>query len=384
MILIKNGMIFTMRDEGVIECGDVLIDQGKIKAVGKHIKPVGDVEVIDASGKHVYPGFIDAHCHLGMEESGIRTEGDDVNEYSDPITPHMRAIDALYVMDETVEKALQAGVTSVCSGPGSANVLGGTFVVYKTYGSVIDEMIVKNPAAMKCAFGENPKMCYQDKNIKTRMSTAALLRETLFKTKEYMTKKEAAKGDISKMPDFNMKLEAMIPVIKKEIPLKAHAHRADDIVTSIRIAKEFDLDMTLDHCTEGHLILEQVKQSGYHAIVGPALTHKSKYELRNLTFETAGILSKNGVKVAINTDSPVIPEEYLPICAGLAHKAGMDYMEALKAITINAAEILGVDDQIGSLAAGKDGDVVIANGDIFDLSTEVETVLVNGKKAYQK
>lgn len=384
MILIQNGNVFTMEKPGC-EVMDILVDAGKIIEMGKHLAVTGDATIIDASGKNIYPGFIDAHCHLGMEETAIGFEGNDVNEMSDPITPQMRAIDALNPMDETLQNAYAGGVTTVCSGPGSANVIGGTFCVYKTYGTCIDEMIVKYPAAMKCAFGENPKRVYAQKDrIKTRMNTAALLRETLFKTKEYAAKKEAAGDDVSKLPAFDMKLEAMIPVIRKEIPLKAHAHRADDILTSIRIAKEFDLHMTLDHCTEGHLIIKQVVDSGFDAIVGPALTHKTKFELKNLTFATAGILSKAGMCVAINTDSPVVPQEYLPICAGLARKSGMDAFEALKAITINPAKILGVDDCIGSLRVGKDADLVMTEGDPLDTSGVIMMTMIDGKIVYTK
>ena len=384
MILIQNGNVFTMEKPGC-EVTDILVDAGKIIEMGKHLAVTGDATIIDASGKNIYPGFIDAHCHLGMEETAIGFEGNDVNEMSDPITPQMRAIDALNPMDETLQNAYAGGVTTVCSGPGSANVIGGTFCVYKTYGTCIDEMIVKYPAAMKCAFGENPKRVYAQKDrIKTRMNTAALLRETLFKAKEYAAKKEAAGDDVSKLPAFDMKLEAMIPVIRKEIPLKAHAHRADDILTSIRIAKEFDLNMTLDHCTEGHLIIKQVVDSGFDAIVGPALTHKTKFELKNLTFATAGILSKAGMCVAINTDSPVVPQEYLPICAGLARKSGMDAFEALKAITINPAKILGVDDRIGSLRVGKDADLVMTEGDPLDTSGVIMMTMIDGKIVYTK
>ncbi|MCQ5122218.1 amidohydrolase [Massilicoli timonensis] len=383
-MLIQNGNVFTMEKPGC-EVMDILVDAGKIIEMGKHLAVTGDATIIDASGKNIYPGFIDAHCHLGMEETAIGFEGNDVNEMSDPITPQMRAIDALNPMDETLQNAYAGGVTTVCSGPGSANVIGGTFCVYKTYGTCIDEMIVKYPAAMKCAFGENPKRVYAQKDrIKTRMNTAALLRETLFKAKEYAAKKEAAGDDVSKLPAFDMKLEAMIPVIRKEIPLKAHAHRADDILTSIRIAKEFDLNMTLDHCTEGHLIIKQVVDSGFDAIVGPALTHKTKFELKNLTFATAGILSKAGMCVAINTDSPVVPQEYLPICAGLARKSGMDAFEALKAITINPAKILGVDDRIGSLRVGKDADLVMTEGDPLDTSGVIMMTMIDGKIVYTK
>jgi len=382
MILIRNGKTFTMEAEGILEGVDVLIEKGKIKAIGKDLSDK-DCVVIDAKGKFVYPGIVEAHCHMGIGESSIRVEGQDYNETSDPITPHMRGIDGIYPLDETVMLARQGGITTVCAGPGSANVLGGTFAAYKTVGKNIDKMVLKEEVAMKAAFGENPKMCYQGSVIKTRMNTAALFREALFKTKEYLGKKELAKNDVSKMPAFDMKLEAMIPVIKGEMPIKAHAHRTDDILTSIRLAKEFNIKMTLDHCTEGHLIIDEVLESGFPAIVGPSLTSKSKFELKNKTFETPGILSKAGVKIALTTDSPVVPQEYLPICAGLAVKSGMDAYEALKAITINAAEIIGVGDRVGSLKVGKDADVVITDGDIMEINTNVLYTIIDGKIEYQ-
>lgn len=381
MILLKNGTVYTMDEAGVF-AGDVKFDQGKIVAVGKDLAADG-CEVIDCTGKNIYPGFIDGHSHLGMQESSIRFEGDDVNEMSDPLTPHVRAIDALNPMDETIHNAACGGVTTVCSGPGSANVIGGTFAIWKTNGHVIDKVVINPMAAMKCAFGENPKRVYSDNKIKTRMQTAAYLRETLMKTKEYMAKKALAGDDISKQPAYDMKLEAMIPVLEKKIPLKTHAHRADDILTALRIAREFDVLMTLDHCTEGHLIVDEVKASGFPAFVGPSLTDKSKFELKNLTFATAGILNKAGVKIALITDAPVIPQEYLPLCAGLACKKGLAEMEALKAITINPAEILGIADRVGSLTAGKDADIVVSDGNIFNTLTNVNYTFINGEMVYQ-
>ena len=382
MILIKNGKIYTMEDDQIIN-GDILIDDGKIIEIGNNLV-ANHAEVIDATDKYVYPGFVEAHCHLGLDESSIRIEGKDYNETSNPITPHMRGKDGINPMDETIINAKNAGVTTVCARPGSANVLGGTFVVYKTHGTCIDNMILKDDAAMKCAFGENPKMLYQNGPLKTRMNIVGLLRETLFKTKEYLAKKEAANQDISKMPAFDMKLEAMIPVIKKEIPLKAHAHRADDILTSIRVAKEFDLDMTLDHCTEGHLIVDEVKNSGFNAIVGPSLTHKSKFELKEKSFTTPAVLQQAGILIAITSDSPVVPQEYLPLCVSLAVKSGLDAYEGIKAITINAAKIIGVADRVGSIKEGKDGDIVIVNGDILDVASEVEYTIINGEIVYKK
>lgn len=382
MILLKNGTVYTMDEAGVF-VGDVKFDQGKIVAVGKDLSADG-CEVIDCTGKNIYPGFIDGHSHLGMQESSIRFEGDDVNEMSDPLTPHVRAIDALNPMDETIHNAACGGVTTVCSGPGSANVIGGTFAIWKTNGHVIDKMVINPMAAMKCAFGENPKRVYSDNKIKTRMQTAAYLRETLMKTKEYMAKKALAGDDISKQPAYDMKLEAMIPVIKKELPLKCHAHRADDILTVIRIAKEFDVNVTLDHCTDGEVIKAQVKASGYPAIVGPSLTHKSKFELANKSFTTPGVLCKEGVLIAITTDSPVVPQEYLPLCAALAMKDGLPEEEALKAITINPAKILGLEKRIGSIEEGKDADLIICDSSLLDTQNVISYTIINGEIAYQR
>ena len=386
MLFIKNGYIYTMAGD-IIEGGSILVKDGKIVEIGKDIVAPLDAEVIDAKGRMVTPGFIDAHCHLGMWEDSMGFEGDDGNEWVDPVTPQLRSIDGINPMDITFEEAYVGGVTTAVTGPGSANVIGGEFVALKTYGKRIDDMIVKFPVAMKVAFGENPKRVYegQKKSPITRMATAAILRETLFKAKAYLEKKERAKEDPSKMPEFDMKMEEMAKVLKKEMPLKAHAHRADDIFTALRIAKEFDVDITLDHCTEGHLIADYIAKEGKPAIVGPSLTDRSKVELRNLTFKTPGILQKAGVKIAIMTDAPVIPLQYLPLCAGLAARSGLDEMEALKAITINPAEIVGISDRVGSLEVGKDADIVIFNGNpIKDIDCKTFATIINGEVVYRK
>ena len=310
MLLIKNGYIKPMVGKD-IENGCVLIDDnGKIAAVGPNLQTDGDVCVIDANGKLVTPGCVEAHCHIGVHNTAMRWEGADYNEMSDPITPQMRAIDGINPIDESFELAVKNGVTSACTGPGSANVVGGTFAAIKLVGNRVDDMIIKNPAAMKCAFGENPKGVYGQGGKKapyTRMAVAAMLRELIVKSKNYYEAKQNGKD-----PAFDMKLEAMIPVIKKEIPLKAHAHRADDIFTSIRIAKEFDLLLTLDHCTDGAIIAEQLAKEGYPAFIGPSFGTKTKIELRGKDFKTPGELYKAGVKVSIITDAPVIPLQYLP------------------------------------------------------------------------
>lgn len=385
MLFIKGGNIFTMAGE-VIEGGSILIKGGKIQEVGKDLVAPLDAKVIDAKGKMVLPGLIDGHCHIGMWEEGMGFEGSDGNEAVDPVTPHLRAIDGINPMDKAFEEAYMGGVTTAVTGPGSANVIGGTTVAIKTYGKRVDDMIIKDPVAMKVAFGENPKRVYnaQKKSPITRMATAAILREALFKAKSYMEKKELAGDDPTKMPEFDLKMEALVKVLKKEIPLKAHAHRADDIFTALRIAKEFDVDITLEHCTEGHLIADYLAEEGKGAIVGPTLSNRSKVELMNMTFETPKILHEAGVKVAITTDSPVIPLHYLPICAGLAVKSGLDEMEALKAITINAAEIVGIDDKVGSIKVGKDADIVIYEGNpIKDIDCKTYATIINGEIVYK-
>ena len=373
-MLFKNATIYTMEQDPFV--GDFKIDKGVFTQVGKDLTPDVGEDVQDLNGLFVFPGLVESHCHLGMEETAIRFEGDDVNEITDPITPNMRGIDGCNPMDETVELALKGGVTTVAAGPGSANVLGGTFFAYKTKGNCIDEMTIENPIAMKAAFGENPKRCYQGKKIDTRMQISALLRETLEKTKEYMKKKEDGK-DVA----YDQKLEAMIPVVKRELPLKCHAHRADDILTAIRIAKEENIKITLDHVTDARCILPQIKESGFPCICGPALTHKSKFELANMSFETPNELYKAGILFSIITDSPVIPQQYLSLSAALAAKAGLPECEAIKAITINPAKILGLDNRVGSIKVGKDADFVICTKNILDTQNEIQSVYVDGKKA---
>lgn len=382
MLLIKNGHIKTMAGLE-LENGCILIDDnGKIAQVAQTIEAPEGAQVIDAEGRLVTPGCVDAHCHIGLDNEAMGWEGRDYNEIVDPITPHLRAIDSINPMDEAFANALQGGVTTACTGPGSANVVGGTFVAIKLAGKRVDKMIVKEPLAMKCAFGENPKRCYGQgakKSPMTRMGTAALLRELLFKAKRYMEDKEAGKN-----PGFDMKLEAMIPVLKGEIPLKAHAHRADDIYTSIRIAKEFGVRITLDHCTDGALIADELAAEGLSAFVGPTLGNKSKIELANKSFTTPAVLHAAGVPISIITDAPVIPLQYLPMCAGLAANAGLDMEEAWRAITINPAVQTGIGDRVGSLEAGKDGDVVIWAADpLTTIGGEAYITIVDGKIVYQ-
>ena len=380
MTIIKNGLVHdVVHKEPYV--ADIRIENGKIAEIGKDL--TGDGEVVDASGCNVYPGFIDAHSHLGLSGYGIGFEGIDYNEIGDVCTPQMRAIDSFNPLDPSVHMAAEAGVTCVATGVGSANAIGGTWIAVKTHGKCADDMIVKDPIAMKGALGENPKRCYKDKGNYARMSTAAVVRNMMHKTLDYMARKKAANGDPLKMPAYDQKCEAMIPVMEKKIPMKIHAHQANDILTAIRLAKEFDLKLTLEHVTEGHLIadiLEKNKQ--YPMAVGPTLTHASKFELQNKSWTTPGILSAHGCSVSIITDAPVTPQQYLPLCAGLAVKAGMDEYEALKAITINPAKHIGIEDRVGTLETGKDGDVVVCKGNPFEVNSTILHVFIDGEEIH--
>ncbi len=378
-MIIKNGTLHDAVSAQPYQA-DLALRDGVIAAIAPNLTPLAGEEVFDAAGKQVYPGFVDAHSHLGLDGYGMGWEGRDYNERCDVVSAHLRGIDSFNPLDRSIPMALAGGVTCVGTGPGSANVIGGTFLVVKTFGRCVDDMVLKAEAAMKCAFGENPKRCYQDKGNSARMTSAAHLREMLFLARDYMQRKEAAGDDVLKRPKFDMKLEALLPVLRGEMPLKAHAHRADDILTAIRIAREFGVKLTLEHCTEGHLIVEELRRAGWPAAVGPTLTNASKIELCNKSFETPGILARAGIQVSIITDSPVIPQQYLPLCAGLAVKAGMDPFDALKAITIHPARHLGVADRVGSLEAGKDADVVIAGGDPMVSDTAIEAVFLNGRR----
>ncbi len=382
MILIQNGYIKTMAGPEISGGCVLLGDDGKIAAVGKDLAAPAGARVIDAQGRLVTPGCVDAHCHIGLHNEAMGWEGMDYNEIIDPLTPHLRAIDSINPQDESFGLALKGGVTTACTGPGSANVVGGTFVAIKLHGKRVDKMIVKDPIAMKCAFGENPKRCYGQgakKSPMTRMGTAALLRELLFKTRRYLADQEAGKN-----PPFDMKLEAMIPVIKGEMPLKAHAHRADDILTAVRIAKEFGVKMTLDHCTDGSVIADELAEEGLSAFVGPSLGSKSKIELINKSFRTPKDLTDAGVLVSIITDAPVIPLQYLPMCAALAVNSGLDTETAWKAITINPANSTGIGDRVGSLEVGKDADVVIWTADpMTTVGAQSAVTIVNGSIVYE-
>lgn len=380
-LAIVHGKILTMSDKlkKVIPGGTVLIKEGMIEGVLEKETPIPkEYRLIEAKGCFVLPGFMEAHCHMGITEEKKGMEGDDCNEGVNPLTPSLRAIDAINPMDDAFHNAVRAGITAAMIGPGSANVAGGQFVVVNNHGRCIDDMILRFPAALKVAFGENPKVNYSGmgKSPSTRMAIADMLRKELFSARQYL-------DNLEKNKEKDLHYEAYVPVLRREIPLKAHAHRADDILTAIRIAREFGVNMTLDHCSEGHLIVDEIKESGFPAIVGPDFASRNKIEVQNMAFKTAGILSKAGILTAITTDHPVSIIQTLPLCAAMAVKEGMEMEEALKAITINAARICGVDDKIGSLDPGKQGDVVIYNGHPFDIFTQTMCTIIKGQIVYR-
>jgi imidazolonepropionase-like amidohydrolase len=383
LLALVNGKILSMAGP-VYEKGMVVIEGRRIAAVSPHSEPPAGARVIDVAGKYVLPGFIDAHTHMGIYEEIYRIEGNDTNETSDPVTPHLRALDAINMEDLAFRDALEGGVTTVMTGPGSANVIGGLSLVMKTYGRTVDEAVVKNPAGLKVAFGENPKRVYggQKKSPMTRMATAAILRETLVAAQNYALKLEKGKNNPEQQPDRDLKLEALLPVIRREIPVFLHAHRVDDILTGLRIADEFHLKVSIQHGTEAHKIPDELARRGIPVVVGPAMGNRAKVELKDRTLATPGILARSGVRVALMTDHPVVPGQYLSLLAALAVKGGMAVEDALKAITINAAEILGVADRVGSLEPGKDADVIVLSGHPLDWLTSVELVIVNGEIAF--
>ncbi len=382
-MLLINAKIMTMED-AVIDCGYIQIKDDKIIAVGDMNSAPQDDNVLDLQGKTVYPGFIDAHCHMGMAEEGLDFEGDDLNEMTDPVSPHLRGLDAINPVNQSFPEAVDAGVTTVVTGPGSANAISGQFCAIKTYGKRVDKMVLREPVAMKFALGENPKKVYNDKSETpmTRMATAALIREELSKAKRYLEDVQKAEEDPEENdpPEFDAKKEALIPVLKRELKAHIHCHRSDDIFTAVRLAEEFELDYVLIHCTEGHLIADELKEIGAPVVNGPLMCTRTKPELLHASDKTPGILSKAGLQVAICTDYNVIPIWMLPITAGYAVREGMDYMEALKAITINPARICGIEDRVGSVKVGKDADLLVYSQDPLTLAAKPDMVFINGKQ----
>ena len=379
LLAIINGNIFTMAGPP-LKKGTLLIEGKKILKVGLEVPvPIG-TEIIDASGKIVMPGLIDAHTHVGIAEEIYRIEGDDTNETTDPVTAHLRAVDAVNPADLAFQDALAGGVTTLVTGPGSANIVGGEMVTMKTHGVVVDDMVLRFPAGLKCALGENPKRVYGggQKMPVTRMASAALLRDTLVAAQNYLDKIQHSVTHESSPSERSLKMEAVVRVLKGEVPLRVHAHRADDIMTAVRIAKEFSLELIVEHCTEGHLIAPWLASAGIKAVVGPIISNRAKVELMNRSLETALSLYQAGVPFAIMTDHPVVPIHDLSLSAALAVKGGLPEEEGLKAITIYAAKILGIDHRVGSLEPGKDADIIILDRSVLDPAHRVEQVLVEG------
>ena len=380
MLLLKNATVWPMTDPGPF-IGDIWIENGKIRATGQEIEAPG-AEVLDLTGCFALPGLVDAHCHIGMWEDGIQAEGDDGNEMSDPITPELRAIDAINPFDRCFAEAREGGVTTCITGPGSANVLGGQFAALKTMPGSVEDKLILAPAAMKAALGENPKSVYggQKSAPQTRMATAALLRRALLEAQDYARKMEAEEE--SDRPEFDMAKAALLPVLSGELLLKIHAHRADDILTGIRIGKEFGLRISLEHCTEGYMIPEHIKaaqEQGARVIIGPLLTDRSKVELRNQTLQAARILHEAGVEFAIISDHPVIPLQYLPVCAALAVRDGLPEEIALRSITLHGARAVGLGDRLGSLEAGKDGDIAVFSGHPLEYRSRCVLTIIDGR-----
>ncbi len=385
MYLIKNAKIWTMADKNYDQ-GDILVDEGVIKSIGDNLDAPAGCEVIDAKGLWAMPGYVDAHCHVGMWEDKIGEEGSDGNEITDPITPELRALDAINPEDPSFQEAYENGVTSVCTGPGSANVIGGQFVAMKTYGRRVDDMIIKEPLALKAALGENPKRCYgsMKKSPSTRMATASKLRKALIDAQEYKKKIDSADvDDDAKAPERDLSKEILVDVLEGKLDMKIHCHRADDILTAVRIAKEFEIPFTLEHCTDGYRIVDILKKENVRAILGPLLGTRPKIELKDLSFKAPKVFADADMKFAMMTDHPVIPLHYLPVCAALAVREGLNEMEALKSITIYAAEITGIDDRVGSLEVGKDADIVLYDGHPLSYTTRTKQVFIDGKVVYK-
>lgn len=372
MIALINGKLYTITD-GIIERGTVLLEGNKIAAVGADVQVPADAQIIDVEGRIITPGFIDAHTHIGIDEEIHQPIGDDCNEMTEPNTAELRAMDAINYRDLSFQDAVKAGITTVMITPGSANVFGGLITVMKTYGKTYKDMLIDGEAGLKMAFGENPKRVYgeKDKTPSTRMATMAIARQGFYEAKEYLKKSEEDR-------EFSLQTEHIAKALDGGIPVRAHAHRADDIMTAIRLRDEFKLNLVVEHCTDGHLIVDELKEAGVAVTVGPSLSNRAKVEMENVTFRTPGVLASAGIDVAIITDAPCTPIQYLPICAGMAMREGMTEEDAFKALTITPAKILNVDDRLGSLTAGKDADIVVWENHPLEIMGRANMVFVNG------
>ncbi len=380
---ITGGQVYTITG-GILDAATVLVRDGKIAEVGPDVSIPANAQVLDASGKLVFPGFIDAHAHLALQEDGVGWEGNDVNETSDPVTAHVRALDGINPADDGISDAIAGGITAAWIAPGSANVIGGEGATIKIHGHTVEDMVMRAPSGLKAAFGENPKRVYSQRKQmpSTRMGVAAVLRDALTRGRNYTRKLEKASREGDEAFEVDLKLEPIAAVLRREIPLRLHAHRADDIVTALRIAEEFSIDLVIEHCTEGHRVAELLASRNIPAVVGPTLTARRKVELRERQLGTPAELHRHGVRFALTTDHPVVPIQYLTLTAAMAVREGLAEDAALAAITINAAEICGVGDRIGSIEPGKDADLVVWDGHPLDLRSRAETVLVDGHQVY--
>lgn len=381
-MLIFNGVVHPV-DAPVIPNGYVELENDKIKGVGPmEALPKGcEGPSLDVKGGHIVPGFVDAHCHLGLFGDALKFEGDDGNEATNPCTPHVRAIDGVNPLDRCFQEAREGGVTTVLTGPGSANPISGQGIVIKTLGAWVDQMVLKAPATMKMALGENPKTVYNGRKETptTRMGTASVIRTELARALEYMDRQDKADTEAgTDAPGYDPRLEALIPVLRGELPVHIHAHRADDIATAVRICREYGLQFVVVHGTEGYRVTELLAAEGVGVITGPILTDRSKPELAGLTIENPARLAKAGVEIAICTDHPVTPIQYLPLCAAIAVRGGLEPEEALRAITLGGARLAGVAHRVGSLTPGKDADVVVTSGHPLEWTGSVEHVFING------
>jgi imidazolonepropionase-like amidohydrolase len=375
LILIKNALVKTITN-GDLENTSILLKDGKIEKIGANIEAPEGTHTIDATGKVVTPGLIDCHSHVGAWEEGLGWEGNDINEMTNPVNPGLRIIDAVNPDDIGFWDARRGGVTTVQTMPGSGNIIGGLMIAMKTAGNVVDDMVIKNPTGMKAALGENPKRNYgmQNKEPKTRMGNAYLLRKALVETKQYIKNKN----------EYDIRMENLSLVINKEIPLRIHAHRADDILTAIRISKEFDIDITIEHCTEGHKVAKELAENNIWSNIGPSLWQRAKVETKDITPATPAIVSQAGGKVTLITDHNIVPQHYFRIAAGLAVRSGLKRETAWEAITINPAKVIGIDDKVGSLEVGKDADIVIWTDDPFEPTTHCLVTIIDGNVVYEK
>ncbi len=385
MLAIINADIYPV-SHSRISCGTLLLREGKIVAVGAEVAIPEGARVIDARGRPVTPGIVEAHAHVGINEQGVGWEGRDANESSDPLTPEVDALDGINPRDDALREFREAGITSTLVPPGSGNLIGGTAVAIKCWGTIVDEMVIAHPVGMKAALGQNPKGSYgrRGKAPSTRMGSAAMIRKALDETKEYMKAKEKAQEDANKLPDFDARAEALIPVLNRQIPLQVHCHRADDIVTALRLCKEYGLRFTLEHVTEGDRVADLLKEHDAYCAVGPTLKYGSKVENRDRSFRTPVELARKGVHFCFITDHPVVAGQFLTITAGIAVSWGMDYDVALRAITLSAAEHIGIEDRVGSLEVGKDADVVIWSGDPLDYTTFADCTIVDGEIVHER